>query len=42
MPLSFTVTMDRLLPGEYACQVTILDPTTLKSNFWRAPVLLVH
>jgi VWFA-related protein len=42
MPLSFTVTMDRLPPGEYDCQVTILDPTTLKSNFWRAPVLLVH
>jgi hypothetical protein len=42
MPLNFTVTMERLPPGEYACQVTILDPTTLKSNFWRAPVLLVH
>jgi hypothetical protein len=42
MPLSFTVTMDRLPPGEYDCQVTILDPMSLKSNFWRAPVLLVH
>ena len=42
MPLSFTVTMDRFPPGEYDCQVTVLDPTTLKSNFWRAPVLLVH
>jgi hypothetical protein len=36
------VTMDRLPPGEYDCQVTILDPMSLKSNFWRAPVRLVH
>jgi hypothetical protein len=42
MPLSFTVTMDRLPPGEYDCQVTILDPMSLKSIFWRAPVRLVH
>jgi hypothetical protein len=42
MPLSFTVTLDRLPPGEYDCQVTILDPMSLKSNFWRAPVRLVH
>lgn len=42
MPLSFTLHIDRLPPGEYDCQVTVLDPTTLKVNFWRAPILLVR
>lgn len=40
-PLSFTVDLKDLVPGEYDCQVTVLDPTTHKSNFWRAPVRLV-
>ena len=40
-PLSFTLKMGGLQPGEYDCQVTVLDPTTLKASFWRAPVLLV-
>ncbi|HEY3990121.1 MAG TPA: VWA domain-containing protein [Acidobacteriaceae bacterium] len=42
MPLSFTLTLDHLPPGRYECQVTIVDPATLKANFWRAPVLLVR
>ena len=40
-PLSFTVDLKDLAPGEYDCQVTVLDPTTHKTNFWRAPVQLV-
>jgi VWFA-related protein len=42
MPLSFTLHIDHLPPGEYDCQVTVLDPTSLKASFWRAPVLLVR
>jgi VWFA-related protein len=41
MSLSFTLGLHHLLSGEYVCQITVLDPTTLKANFWRAPVLLV-
>ncbi|MGB9417957.1 MAG: VWA domain-containing protein [Acidobacteriaceae bacterium] len=41
MSLSFTLDLHHLLSGEYVCQITVLDPTTLKANFWRAPVLLV-
>jgi VWFA-related protein len=41
MPFSFTLGLDRLSPGTYDCQVTILDPSTHKTNFWRAPVLIV-
>ena len=31
----------KLPPGEYLCQVTVLDPTGQKGAFWRAPVMLV-
>jgi VWFA-related protein len=41
MPLNFTFGVDHLSPGEYDCQVTVLDPSTLKATFWRAPILLV-
>jgi hypothetical protein len=41
MPLTFSLGVNGLPPGEYNCQVTILDPATGKANFWRAPILLV-
>jgi VWFA-related protein len=41
MPLSFDVNLDHLVPGTYDCQVTLLDPATQKTNFWRAPILIV-
>jgi hypothetical protein len=41
MPLSFSVALNQLPPGEYECQVTVLNPTAQKGAFWRAPVLLV-
>jgi VWFA-related protein len=41
MPLTFNLGVNGLDPGQYNCQVTILDPATKKANFWRAPILLV-
>jgi len=41
MPLTFSLGVNGLPPGEYDCQITILDPATEKANFWRAPILLV-
>jgi hypothetical protein len=41
MPLSFSIPLDRLAPGEYECQVTVLDPTAQKDAFWRAPIMVV-
>ena len=32
----------KLPPGEYNCQVTVLDPTGQKAAFWSAPVMLVQ
>jgi VWFA-related protein len=41
MPLTFNLGVNGLPPGEYNCQITVLDPATEKANFWRAPILLV-
>ena len=41
MPLSFSIAIKQLPPGDYNCQVTVLDPTGQKAAFWRAPVVLV-
>lgn len=40
-PLSLTIPLDQLKPGEYECQVTVLDPAGEKGAFWRAPVILL-
>jgi len=39
--VSFQFALDRLTPGSYDCQITIIDPATTKTNFWRAPILIV-
>ncbi len=41
MPFSFTIPLRQFPPGEYACQVSILDPTGKKAAFWQAQVLIV-
>jgi VWFA-related protein len=41
VPLNFTLGLSQVTPGQYDCQVTILDPTTQKSTFWQAPILVV-
>jgi VWFA-related protein len=42
MPLTFSLGVNGLTPGEYDCQVTILDPSTQKASYWRAPIVLVQ
>jgi hypothetical protein len=41
VPLKFSLSLAQLLPGEYNCQVTVLDPTGQKAAFWQAPVMLI-
>jgi len=41
MPLRFTIGLAPLPPGDYTCQVSVLDPTTQKSAFWQAPITVV-
>jgi VWFA-related protein len=42
MSLNFDLGVDNLPRGEYDCQVTILDPSSEKAAFWRAPIKLVQ
>jgi VWFA-related protein len=41
VPLNFTIGLSQLPPGQYDCQVTVLDPTDKKGTFWEAPILVV-
>ena len=43
MPYTFkpSAQIDQLQPGEYNCQVTVLDTNGQKAAFWQAPVMLV-
>jgi VWFA-related protein len=42
VPLEFSVTLDKLPPGRYECQVSVLDPAGQKAAFWQAPVMVVE
>ncbi len=42
VPLKFDLSLSKLPPGKYDCQVTVLDPTGQKAAFWQAPVMLVQ
>ena len=41
VPLRFNLALEKLTPGEYNCQVTVLDTSGQKAAFWQAPVMLV-
>jgi VWFA-related protein len=41
IPLNFTLDLKQLPPGEYNCQVTVVDPTNQKSTFWQTPIILI-
>jgi VWFA-related protein len=41
IPLRFSLPITSLEPGDYECQVTVLDGTTQKAAFWRAPIRIV-
>jgi VWFA-related protein len=40
-PLQFDISLDKLAPGHYDCQVTVLDPAGQKAAFWRAAVAVI-
>jgi hypothetical protein len=41
-PLSFDLELNGLSSGEYDCQITVLDVSTSKTAFWRAPIVIVQ
>lgn len=41
LPLRFTIPLKDLPPGEYTCQVSVLDPAGQRTAFWTAPVMVI-
>src|SRR5262245_3717338 len=41
VPIRLTVPLSDQAPGEYTCQLTVLDTTAQKAAFWQAPVKIV-
>jgi hypothetical protein len=41
LPMKLSFALDKLKPGEYNCQVTVLDPIGQKAAFWQAPVMMI-
>jgi hypothetical protein len=35
------VPLNKLTPGRYTCQVSVLDPTNQKAAFWRGQMVIV-
>jgi len=41
-PLKFSFPLQKIPPGEYRCQVTVLDPISEKAAFWQGQVMLAQ
>jgi hypothetical protein len=41
LPVRMSFSLGNLKPGEYDCEVTVLDPAAKKGAFWRAPVMVI-
>jgi len=41
LPLTLSFPLSTLRPGEYDCEVTVLDPAGQKAAFWQAPVMVI-
>jgi VWFA-related protein len=42
VPLQFKISLGKLTPGQYECEVTVLDPTGQRASFWVGSLLLVR
>jgi hypothetical protein len=41
VPFKLALPLGALAPGEYVCQITVLDPMVQKAAFWQAPIKIV-
>jgi VWFA-related protein len=41
LPVKIGFSLSNLKPGEYDCEVTVLDPTGQKAAFWQAPIMVI-
>ncbi len=40
VPLSLSISLADLKPGEYTCEITVRSPITLKTAHWQAPIVI--
>jgi hypothetical protein len=41
VPIRFAIPIEGVPPGQYDCQVTVIDPASGKAAFWSAPIAIV-
>ncbi len=41
VPVRFSVPLEKLEPGRYTCQVSVIDPAAQKLAIWRSPLVLL-
>ena len=41
VPVTFSVPLEKLLPGRYTCQVSVVEPSVEKFAVWRSPMVLL-
>jgi hypothetical protein len=41
LPVRMSVPLGGLKPGEYDCEMTVLDPARQKGAFWQAPIMVI-
>jgi VWFA-related protein len=41
VPMSFSVPLEKLQPGRYTCQVSVIDPASQRMAIWRSPMVLL-
>jgi hypothetical protein len=41
LPVKLAFPLGQLKPGEYNCQVTVLDPISQKAAFWQRPIQVI-
>ncbi len=41
VPIRFDVPLDKIAPGAYDCQITVLDPSSQKAAFWQGRIIVI-
>ena len=41
VPVSFSFPLEKLEPGRYTCQVSVVDPSVQKFAVWRSPIAVL-
>lgn len=39
--MQLRVPLDGLAPGEYICQITVLNPEGKKASFWQVSIMVI-